>query len=33
MRDVSLIQKELSELTGMKSRFGSPEEEVDPRVQ
>lgn len=34
MRDVSLIQKELGELTGLKARLGSPEEEIeDPRVQ
>lgn len=34
MRDVSLIQKELGELTGRKARLGSPDEEVeDPRVQ
>jgi len=34
MIDVSLIQKELSELTGRKARLGSPEEEVeDPRLQ
>lgn len=33
MRDIELIQKELSELTGRKARLGSPEEPEDERLR